>query len=275
MTVEEALEIVETALDYERLNKVQELVFRQSWEGRSYIEIAKSSDYEPDYIKDDGAKLWKLLSKVLGEKVKKDNLKSVLKRYSRRTKLNVQRNLAIEVNLTGANLSGANLSGARLLLLTNLNEVDSCQADLNKTIIPEDKTQSDEQANNQEIQCNSENQIYYWNDLPLRSPEQVKIAEVLDRANVLFIPNSKARLTTTEGRQNQDPHFLIFHQGKLGILEIDSELFEQDAVKLEERDRTFLTHGIAIVQHYHATQCREQPEQVVQDFLEILTQTAL
>jgi glutathionylspermidine synthase len=79
MTVDEALDIVEVALDYQALNKVQELVFRKSWEGRSYIEIAKSNGYESDYIKDAGAKLWKLLSKALEEKVKKDNLKSVLK----------------------------------------------------------------------------------------------------------------------------------------------------------------------------------------------------
>ena len=40
MTVDEAITIAETALNYDGLNKVQELVFRQSWEGRSYIEIA-------------------------------------------------------------------------------------------------------------------------------------------------------------------------------------------------------------------------------------------
>ncbi|HBK99722.1 MAG TPA: hypothetical protein DD001_21580, partial [Microcoleaceae bacterium UBA10368] len=99
MTAEEALDIVGVALDYQGLNKVQELVFRESWEGRSYVEIARSNDYEPDYIKDAGAKLWKLLSTALGEKVKKDNLQSVLKRYLRRNQVNLQRNLVIEVNL--------------------------------------------------------------------------------------------------------------------------------------------------------------------------------
>ncbi|MEG3900296.1 MULTISPECIES: hypothetical protein [unclassified Microcoleus] len=85
MTVDEALTIAETALNYDRLNKVQEIVFRQSWEGRSYMEIAQITGYDYDYIKDAGAKLWKVLSKALEEKVKKDNLKSVLKRYLRRS----------------------------------------------------------------------------------------------------------------------------------------------------------------------------------------------
>ena len=51
MTVDEAITIAETALNYDRLNKVQELVFRQSWEGRSYGEIAKTTEYQYDYIK--------------------------------------------------------------------------------------------------------------------------------------------------------------------------------------------------------------------------------
>ncbi|MCL1464566.1 pentapeptide repeat-containing protein [Argonema galeatum] len=274
MTVEEALELVEIAIiDYQRLNKVQELVFRQSWEGWSYAEIAKNTGYNHDYIKATGYELWKLLSKALGEKVKKDNLKTVLKRYIRKNQVNLHGNHAIELNLSGANLSGASLSVTRIC--ANLIESNLCQANLPKSLIPENNTESDEEADNQEIQPNSEEEIYYWNDLPLRSQAQVKIAEALDRANVLFIPNSKARLTTTEGRQNQEPEFLIFHQGKWGILEIDSELSEQDVVKLEKRDRTFQTHGIAIVQHYDATQCREQPDRVVQDFLAILTQIAL
>jgi len=47
MTVDEALAIVETVLeDDEQLNDVQELIFKQCWEGRqSYEEIAKLSKY--------------------------------------------------------------------------------------------------------------------------------------------------------------------------------------------------------------------------------------
>lgn len=248
MTVEEALVIIETALDYDRLNKVQELVFRQSWEGRSYAEIAKSADYEVDYIKDAGAKLWKLLSQALGEKVKKDNIQSVLKRYLRRTQVNIYESQVITVNLSGANLTGAELSGAKILF-TNLN-VNSCQADLHEVIIPEDKT-------------------YKWNGWHFRSEAEVKIAEALDLVGVLFIPNSKIRLTTSEGRQNQEPDFLIFHQGKWGILQVSHE----DGEKYEEcGDRLFQSHGIQIVQHYAATRCQAEPDRVVEEFLKTLNQ---
>ncbi|MBD2741449.1 NB-ARC domain-containing protein [Coleofasciculus sp. FACHB-1120] len=84
MTVEEALEIVESVLAQGRLNKVQKIVFEESWEGQSYEEIAKKNTYDPGYVRDAGSKLWKLLSEAFGEKVTKNNLQSVLKGYSRR-----------------------------------------------------------------------------------------------------------------------------------------------------------------------------------------------
>jgi hypothetical protein len=78
MTVEEALFVVKKFLDG-RLNTIQETVFRQSWEGQSYLEIASNFGYDPGYVKDAGAKLWQLLSKCFGEKVTKSNFQSVLK----------------------------------------------------------------------------------------------------------------------------------------------------------------------------------------------------
>jgi len=269
MTVDEALELVEIVLNYQRLNKVQELVFRQSWEGRSYKQIAGSSEYEYDYIKDAGARLWKLLSEAFGEKVKKDNLPSVLKRYLRRTQVN-SGNHIIEVNLSGANLSGAtlsvaDLSGARLCANSNLSDSDSCQGDLTGTIICDDNFDSTEDGHNSGVQSNSEETIYHWNGLRFRSDAQIKIAQALDRAGVLFFPNSKARITTTEGRENQEADFLIFQNGKWGILEVDGEVDE-------ERDRILQSHGIPIIQHYDSTSCSEQPDLVVQEFLDMLNQ---
>lgn len=79
MTVEKALEIVQSVLYQGRLTKVQEIVFRQSWDGKSYQEIATDSDYEVGYITDVGSKLWQLLSKTFGKKVTKHNLHGIMK----------------------------------------------------------------------------------------------------------------------------------------------------------------------------------------------------
>ena len=274
MTVDEALTIVEAVVDYPSLNKVQKIVFRQSWEGRSYVEIAQSAGYDSDYIKDAGARLWKQLSEAFGEKVKKDNIQSVLKRYTRKHKVNLQRNLTIEVNLSGANLSGANLNGARVV--ANFIETDLSQADYKGAIAPDDNTESSEEftdsedEQNQEIQSYSENTIN-WNGFCFDCDAQVKIAEMLDRTSTLFIPNSQLRLATPEGRQNLEADFLIFHQNKLGMLKIDRESSHQNATE-DAMCGLSIDSGISLVKHYDANRCSEQPDLVVQEFLEILSQ---
>lgn len=153
-------------------------------------------------------------------------------------------------------------------------EANLCQANTNERRITDDNSESIENnGDNLDFQSNSEEKIYYWNDLPLRSTEQVKIAEALDRANILFIPNTKVRLTSNEGRENKEADFLIFYQGKSGILVIKSALFQPDGENFQECDRIFQSHGISIIQYYDATRCSEDPDQVVQEFLEIFSQT--
>lgn len=83
MTAEEALVILDTLPKQTYLNDLQELVFCQSWEGRTYTEIAHLSGYDPEYIKFVGFRLWRLLSEKFGEKVTKGNIRSVLRRCSR------------------------------------------------------------------------------------------------------------------------------------------------------------------------------------------------
>jgi len=77
MKVEDALKVVATVLP-KRLNDVQVLVFRLTWEGKSFAEIAAEGDYDSAYVRDVGYKLWQMLSLRLGEKVKKSNLQSVI-----------------------------------------------------------------------------------------------------------------------------------------------------------------------------------------------------
>lgn len=81
MKTEDVLKIIDKTIEPQRLNDVQELVFCQSWCGKSYQEIALDSGYDPDYIKDVASKLWQLLSKQFGERVTKHNLHAVLRHY--------------------------------------------------------------------------------------------------------------------------------------------------------------------------------------------------
>ena len=83
MNNQEALVIVERALNEERLSKLQATVFCHAWEEQSYLEIAKKLGYEVGYVKQIGSQLWQVLSRVFGEKVTKSNVQLVLKRKVR------------------------------------------------------------------------------------------------------------------------------------------------------------------------------------------------
>jgi WD40 repeat protein len=85
MKIDEVIPVLDQALQPKRLSDIQELVFRCCWEGKTYAEIAEDSSYDTGYIKDVGAKLWKLLSDALGERVTKNNIQSVLRRYLAQT----------------------------------------------------------------------------------------------------------------------------------------------------------------------------------------------
>jgi WD40 repeat protein len=84
MTGQKALKIFEQLLEQNqmsRLKDTQSLVLLQIYEGKSYREIGDSLGYEPDYIKQIAASLWQTLSGIVGEKVSKSNIKSILQRH--------------------------------------------------------------------------------------------------------------------------------------------------------------------------------------------------
>ncbi|OCQ95005.1 hypothetical protein BCD67_02680 [Oscillatoriales cyanobacterium USR001] len=87
MTLEEALAILDNLLKPGHLNDVQDLVFRQSWQGQSYQNMAAASDYDDDYLKDVGSQLWRRLSLALKTQVTKRNIHSVLKAYARQSEV--------------------------------------------------------------------------------------------------------------------------------------------------------------------------------------------
>ncbi|MCL1465913.1 AAA-like domain-containing protein [Argonema galeatum] len=81
MNVDEALIVVEQEFLSRELSPIERLVFRASWIGQTYTDIALDSAYGLDYIKEIGSKLWNDLSDALGQRVTKKNLHLVLKQY--------------------------------------------------------------------------------------------------------------------------------------------------------------------------------------------------
>jgi hypothetical protein len=111
-----------------------------------------------------------------------------------------------------------------------------------------------------------------WRNLRFRSESEVRIAQALDRADVLFLPNCLARLGLGDDRKNREADFLVCASGKWGILEVDGEPFHPPSrtVHDHERDRLFKDHGIRVVEHFDASECFERPDEVVMRFLRLL-----
>ncbi len=73
------LVVVETG---KHLNDLQIFTIEQIWLGKKYIEIAEEYHCTEGHVKDIAAALWQLLSQLLGERVTKTNLKSLLQRHA-------------------------------------------------------------------------------------------------------------------------------------------------------------------------------------------------
>jgi hypothetical protein len=78
-TIDQAVTVIETLLQPNFLTTVQELVLRQCLAGVSYEQMAEASGYDPDYLRTVGSRLWQTLSDSLGERVTKNNIRSVVR----------------------------------------------------------------------------------------------------------------------------------------------------------------------------------------------------
>ena len=111
-----------------------------------------------------------------------------------------------------------------------------------------------------------------WENLYFRSKTEIKIAEALDETGVLFLPNCKVRLNTSEGRKNLETDFLVCYEGKWGILEVDGKPYHppENRCQEQERERYFRHYSILIYERFDAKKCYNNPDGVVREFLELL-----
>jgi AAA-like domain len=86
-TLDQALAAMEICLKPRYLSAVQELVFRQCWLGESYEVMAERSGYDADYLRGVGSRLWQMLADALGDRITKNNLRSVLRRHIARMQI--------------------------------------------------------------------------------------------------------------------------------------------------------------------------------------------
>jgi hypothetical protein len=113
-----------------------------------------------------------------------------------------------------------------------------------------------------------------YEGLRFRSESEVRIAQALDRAHVMYVPNCRARVGSVDRRRNIEADFLVMVGGKWGVLEVDGEQWHiGHAARDHERDRPFHFHGAKIVQRFDAGECFENADAVVAKFIALLNRS--
>ena len=120
--------------------------------------------------------------------------------------------------------------------------------------------------------------VIEWGGLYLRSEAELRIAKALDQQEILFFANARGRVSLMDapvsndqsnGRMEAD--FMIFHQGKCLILEVDGQHHSEGGQTIRDyaRDRMLLRAGLPTVR-FTGRDCLDRPQAVVAECLSIL-----
>ncbi|MBD2578176.1 ATP-binding protein [Oscillatoria sp. FACHB-1406] len=83
MEVEEIIKLADRLIfrqTNKHLDDLQLAILRETFQGKRYIKIAEERDLTEGHVKDAACQLWKILSKELGEDVKKSNFRATMER---------------------------------------------------------------------------------------------------------------------------------------------------------------------------------------------------
>ncbi|MEM1240434.1 MAG: AAA-like domain-containing protein [Cyanobacteria bacterium P01_H01_bin.26] len=81
MEPDEVLRAIEEHLLKRKLTPAERIVLGQTWNKQTYEQMAKQSGYGDAHLKDTGYKLWRVISKALGQRVTKKSLLFVLREH--------------------------------------------------------------------------------------------------------------------------------------------------------------------------------------------------
>lgn len=117
-----------------------------------------------------------------------------------------------------------------------------------------------------------------WGGLYLRSEAELRIAKALDQQEILFFANARGRVGLLDAAVSNDQlngrvesDFLVFHQGRCLILEVDGQHHLEGGQTIRDyaRDRMLLRAGLPTVR-FTGRDCLDRPQAVVAECLSIL-----
>lgn len=104
-----------------------------------------------------------------------------------------------------------------------------------------------------------------WKGMMFRSNTELRIAKALDNEGAFFFPPTKARLNIGKSRESREIDFLVFKDGRYGVLEVDGPY--HSAALDRERDDLLRKHGFDFILRFDSERCYHDPQGVAREFL--------
>ncbi|MFM9267004.1 response regulator [Tychonema sp. BBK16] len=127
MTFEEALEFIEAALESKTskpLNFIENEILKAAWENTTYSAVADSLYLSVGHIKDSSSLLWQSLSNVIGEKVTKNNFRSLVEKQSTTSTIaNAKGDLEFAAPSQGSDIDELETPKGNILIVDDLPEI--------------------------------------------------------------------------------------------------------------------------------------------------------
>lgn len=166
----------------------------------------------------------------------------------------------------GDNIAKHNI--AVIIRVKLLDVEDDWQAVIKELIAQEKETNHG--VITEKVFARNKKQVYTYNEMKFASQSEIRIAQELERKQVLFFPLPLAvrRDTGDFYKDHREADFVICQEGVWGILEVafHPDRYEQDS----EKDLWFKKSGILCIQNFTAEACYNNPSSVVNKFLELL-----
>ncbi len=127
-------------------------------------------------------------------------------------------------------------------------------------------------TNNQAIFNFNDRAKITFQGLNFRSKTEIKIYEALLKKGLLVMPLPVVVMGVNE--KYKEPDFVVCYKGKIGILEIHGGPYHppETAAKEHERRREFTKLGVSVYEIFDSERCWQNPDSVVDDFIQAFTQ---
>ncbi len=146
--------------------------------------------------------------------------------------------------------------------------------DIDTSAAPEDWRSyfSDSTANNQALFDFKNNEKISFQGLNFRSKAEIKIYEALLKKGLLIMPLPV--MVMGVNKNYKEPDFVVCYNNRIGILDVQGKQFHPPEVAAAEHEkrREFLRLGVSLYEIFDARRCYQDPDGVVDDFIQAFKQ---